>query len=111
MELYLFDLVRGVLEISHRPTKQRFTTERPGTSSEELQCAYSELRGCRSRRSRINIMTTAFWKLFGPATIGVMSGCVWRYKKAPTPNKSADKERKKGFRRLFPAFTFDCEGI
>lgn len=65
MELYLFDLVRGVLEISHRPTKQRFTRERPGTSSEELQCAYSELRGCRSRRSRINIMTTAFWKPLG----------------------------------------------
>jgi hypothetical protein len=43
MGLYLFDLVRGVLEISHRPTKQRFTTERPGTSSEKLQCAYSEL--------------------------------------------------------------------
>jgi len=29
MELYLFDLVRGVLEISHCPTKQRFTSD-PG---------------------------------------------------------------------------------
>lgn len=62
--LLAFLLEGGVLEISHRPTTV-YNTERPGTSSEELQCAYSELRGCRSRRSRINIMTTAFWKLLG----------------------------------------------
>lgn len=96
----MFDLVRGVLEISHRPTKERFTTERPGTSSEELQCAYSELDGCRSRRSRINIMTTAFWKLLGQPQLVVCLGAYGGTLRAPF--KSADKERKKGFVVFFP---------
>jgi len=38
-----------------------------------------------------------------------MSGCVWRYTESTF--QVGWQRKKKGFRRLFPAFTFDCQGI
>ena len=61
----------------------------------------------RSRRSRINIMTTAFCA--GPATIGLISlGAYGGTLRAPFKSADKDKERKNAF--VGSAFTFDFEG-